>query len=125
MKTAITWFEIPVTDMPRATTFYGAVLKVTFTDEQNGGMEMAVFPYTPGEGVGGALARHPSKRPANTGVVVYLDAGGDLHGAVDRVAGAGGRVVMPVTAIGDPGFIALIEDTEGNVVGLHQARAAD
>lgn len=125
MKTAIDWFEIPVTDMPRATAFYGAVLKTGFKYEQAGEMEMAVFPYSEGEGVGGALARHPGKRPASTGVVIYLNAGDDIRGAVTRAVEAGGRVTMPVTDIGDPGFIALIEDTEGNVVGLHQAPAAD
>ena len=60
--------------------------------------------------------------PAAAGVVVYLSAGTDIRGAVSRVVKAGGRVMMPVTDIGDPGFIALIQDTEGNVVGLHEAR---
>ena len=124
MRHAIDWFEIPVTDMPRATAFYGAVLHIDFTHEQAGDMAMAVFPYTAGDGVGGALARHPGKRPAAAGVVIYLNAGGDIHGAVARAAEAGGRVTLPVTDIGDPGLIALIEDTEGNVVGLHQAPAA-
>jgi predicted enzyme related to lactoylglutathione lyase len=31
---------------------------------------------------------------------------------------------MPKTDIGAPGFIALVRDTEGNVVGLHSPRAA-
>jgi len=30
--------------------------------------------------------------------------------------------VLPKTDIGDPGFIALVRDTEGNVVGLHAPR---
>jgi predicted enzyme related to lactoylglutathione lyase len=31
-------------------------------------------------------------------------------------------VVQPKTDIGPPGFIALVRDTEGNVVGLHSER---
>ncbi len=30
--------------------------------------------------------------------------------------------MLPRTDIGEPGFIAMILDTEGNRVGLHQAR---
>ena len=35
------------------------------------------------------------------------------------VAKAGGEVVQKKMAIGPAGFIAVIRDTEGNVVGLH------
>ena len=38
------------------------------------------------------------------------------------ILAAGGELVQPFTDIGVPGFIALIRDTEGNVVGLHQPR---
>lgn len=31
----------------------------------------------------------------------------------------GGRVLKPKSAIGDYGFIALVHDTEGNLIGLH------
>jgi predicted enzyme related to lactoylglutathione lyase len=39
---------------------------------------------------------------------------------VARVEPAGGQVVVPETPIGDPGTIAVIIDSEGNRVGLHQ-----
>ena len=40
-----------------------------------------------------------------------------------QVEKAGGKMVMPKTDIGPPGFIAIMVDTEGNSVGLHSARA--
>ncbi len=40
-----------------------------------------------------------------------------------RVADAGGKVALPKTDIGAPGFIAILVDTEGNRVGLHALRA--
>jgi len=61
-------------------------------------------------------------RPSPDGTVVYLDAGAALDDCLRLVEAAGGRVVLPRTDIGDPGFIALVVDTEGNRVGLHQAR---
>ena len=36
---------------------------------------------------------------------------------------AGGKVMMPKTDIGPPGFIAVMVDTEGNSVGLHSERS--
>jgi predicted enzyme related to lactoylglutathione lyase len=47
----------------------------------------------------------------------------DLRSTVERAWHAGGRVVMPVTAVGELGYIALVEDTEGNAVSLHAPRA--
>ena len=124
MQNAIDWFEIPVADLSRAATFYAEVLRVELRRETFGQTEMAVLPYSPAAGgIGGALVRDARKRPSADGAVVYLNAGADIRGAVDRALEAGGRVTMPVTDIGAPGFIALIEDTEGNVVGLHEARA--
>lgn len=35
---------------------------------------------------------------------------------------AGGTIIPPKLNIGDFGFIALIEDTEGNMIGLRSAR---
>jgi predicted enzyme related to lactoylglutathione lyase len=36
-----------------------------------------------------------------------------------RVVGAGGSVERPKFSIGPYGFIALVKDTEGNLIGLH------
>ena len=122
---AIHWFEIPVTDLARATAFYGRMLGLTqFRHEMGGGNPMAVFPYDQAvHGVGGALVCNPHLQPSASGAIVYLNAGQDLAGAVERAQAAGGRVVMPVTDIGDPGHIALVADSEGNVMGLHQPPA--
>ena len=50
---------------------------------------------------------------------MYLNGGEDLSTVLDKVEGAGGKVMQPKTDIGENGFIAFIEDTEGNKVGLH------
>jgi predicted enzyme related to lactoylglutathione lyase len=36
-----------------------------------------------------------------------------------RVASAGGRVERPKMSIGEYGFISLVVDTEGNMIGLY------
>jgi predicted enzyme related to lactoylglutathione lyase len=53
------------------------------------------------------------------GTVVYLNVEGDLDGVLARAAANGGEIIKPRLAIGPHGFIGLIKDTEGNVVGLH------
>ncbi len=124
---AIHWFEIPTADLTRAKSFYSSMLGMpvsAFRDEQGGPLQMAIFPYdNAAHGVGGALIHGGPQKPAATGVIIYLNAGQDLKGALDRGVQAGGRVVQPITDIGDPGQIALIQDLEGNIVGLHQPPA--
>jgi hypothetical protein len=121
MKDAINWFEIFVENMPRAVAFYEGSLGLALKQESFGGMPQAIFP---GEdsGVRGSLVKHPVRRPTAEGALVYLDASGKLDMVLRRVPEAGGVVVMPKTDIGEPGYIALIRDTEGNVVGLHEPR---
>ena len=120
MKNAINWFELPVQDLARAQKFYETVLDTKLKAETFAGMPMALFPHS--DGVGGALIQDARFRPAADGAVVYLDAGAALEACVKRVEAAGGKVVLPKTDIGEPGFIALILDTEGNRVGLHERR---
>jgi uncharacterized protein len=120
MKNAINWFELPVVNLERAQRFYEAVLGTKLRAEAVGGIPMAIFPYA--EGVGGALVKDVRHRPSADGTLVYLNAGGGLNAALSRIEAAGGKVVLPRTDIGDPGFIAILVDTEGNRVGLHQGR---
>jgi predicted enzyme related to lactoylglutathione lyase len=120
MNSPITWFELPTTDLARARAFYEDVLSVSLRQEVFGGMPMAIFPYE--GGVGGALIQDTRSLPSRDGAIVYLDTRGELDACLARVARAGGRVLVPRTDIGPPGFIALIADTEGNRVGLHMAR---
>jgi predicted enzyme related to lactoylglutathione lyase len=121
-KHAIHWFEVFVTDLDRAVRFYQTVLDIELRREVEGDRPMALFASAVKEGVGGALVRQPGREPTDNGVIVYLDANGKLDASLARVELAGGRVVMPKTDIGPPGFIALVRDTEGNLVGLHSER---
>lgn len=47
---------------------------------------------------------------------------GDLDGVISRIPGAGGAVIRPKFGIGEHGYIAIFQDTEGNVVGLHSLK---
>ncbi len=120
MRNVLNWFEIFVTDMARARAFYEKVLEVKLEAEDFGGMPNCMFPQE--KGSFGALVKHPRRKPNPEGALVYLNCNGRLDQALSLVVKAGGEVVMPKLDIGDPGFIALVRDTEGNVVGLHSER---
>jgi len=121
MSNAINWFEIPVSDLDRAARFYERVLGVTLKRELFTGTPIAVF-TAPDRAVGGALVSQPQRKPSADGALVYLDATGKLDAALDRVPAAGGAVLLAKTDIGEPGFIAIVRDSEGNHVGLHSPR---
>ena len=54
------------------------------------------------------------------GTLVYLDASPSLDAALARVVKAGGQIAMPRQALPPGlGFIAHINDLDGNRVGLH------
>jgi uncharacterized protein len=121
---AVNWFEIPARDIDRAQRFYEALLGATLERQAFGAEHtMAVFPYAD-PGTGGCLMQGPGMAPVGAGgAVVYLNAAPSLDAALERLPRAGGTLRTPkVTLPGDMGVFAHIEDSEGNVVGLHALR---
>lgn len=115
------WFEIPVSEIARASRFYGQVLDVKLAPMEFGPHKMAVFPGgEAGENVvHGALVQGEGYTPGADGPMVYLNAGDDLAGPLSRVEAAGGRVLAPKMGLGQHGFMAIFLDTEGNRLALH------
>jgi uncharacterized protein len=122
MANSVNWFEIPVKDLDRAAAFYEALIGAPMKREVFCGLSMAVFPY-PEQGVGGALVLDPRRAPSKDGTLAYLNLSGRLDQAIATAPRAKGEVVLPKTDIGVQGHIAIIRDTEGNLVGLHSPLA--
>ncbi len=113
------WFEIPVEDMARAKAFYQVLLGVTLEDHQMGPFQMSWFPmHETGIGAAGSLVKAEGCTPSADGVLIYFTAA-DLDDAVRRARDNGGTVVQERMDIGEHGFIAVVQDTEGNRIGLH------
>jgi uncharacterized protein len=121
MKNAIVWSEIPVTDMKKAAALYEATLGVKLELSDFGGVPHAVFPYSDNT-VSGALVVD-AKRKRGAGTTIYLATTDGVASSLARAVEAGAKVVQPMTSIAPHGSIALIEDFDGNVVGLHQEQA--
>lgn len=119
----VVWFEIYVNDMQRARTFYEAVLGTAFSrleaPGQPPGMEMWAFPmHQNAMGVTGALVKMPGLEAGGHNVLVYFRCA-DCAVEAAKAAQSGGGIVKEKMAIGPYGFIALVTDTEGNMIGLH------
>jgi predicted enzyme related to lactoylglutathione lyase len=119
---AITWFEIPASNLNRASEFYGKVIGDSLVRENMGAHEMAVFPYERKTGIGGCIMDVDYLKPSESGNLIYLLVKDDIDAALARAQQAGGRVALGKTALpGDMGHYAHIIDSEGNRVGLHAA----
>ena len=119
MKSHISIFEIPATDISRAVNFYQAILGVNIEKMEMPGMEMGIFPYEE-QMVTGVIMKGEGFKPSADGVTIYLNAGDNLQTILDKVEKNGGKILMPKTAHADEsGFFALFLDTEGNRLGLN------
>lgn len=117
-RNAILWFDIPTHDFDRALKFYNTILGEELKVQDYEGQKLGFFPMDKDGEVGGDLVP-PSKDhvPSKDGQRVYLNCTGKLDEVIARVEKAGGKIVAPRFEIPDAS-IAIIEDTEGNIVGL-------
>ena len=83
MKNAISWFEIPVTDLSRAKKFYDTVLGGEIKLMDMPGVKYGVFEYDKeNQGVGGGLVQMDGFNPSTEGPTIYLPGGDDLSVSV-------------------------------------------
>lgn len=118
MRNAIEWFDIPSLDFDRAVTFYSTILGEQLKIVDYSGQKLAMFPMDPNGSVGGDLVPpNDEHKPSKYGSRVYLNCDGKLDDVLSRVENAGGKIVKQKFSIPDAD-IAIIEDSEGNTVGL-------
>lgn len=122
MKNAINWFEIPVKNFDKAKNFYETILGANMQPMEMMGMKSAFFPADLQNGIGGCITQADGYEPSTKGSLVYLNGGDDLSVPLSKVEAAGGKILMPKTAIGPNGFMAHFTDTEGNKVALHSMK---
>jgi len=123
MKNAINWFEIPVKNFDRAKKFYESILGANMQVMEAMGMKSAFFPAElETGGIGGCIIQGEGYEPSTTGSIVYLNGGDDLSAPLSKVESAGGKILLPKTAIGPNGFMAYFSDTEGNKLGFHSMK---
>lgn len=121
MKSYVSIFEIPATDISRAIDFYQAILGIQIEKMEMPEMQMGIFPYE-GQAVTGIIIKAEGYRPSADGVTVYLNGGDNLQIILDKVEKNGGKILAPKTPHADGiGFWAYFLDSEGNKMGLSSA----
>ncbi len=111
------WFEIPASNFNRAKHFYETIFDVEIQAVDLGALKMGIFPH--GD-VGCAICEGAWYKPSSTGTVVYMNANPDLSSVLGKVEKAGGKIIQAKKQISpDHGYMALIEDVEGNRIALH------
>ncbi len=123
MTNSINWFEIPVTDFARAKKFYEALYSAEIMEMPHPSYKYGMLPADmQNGGIGGGIVQGEGFEPSSKGVIVYLNGGDDLSTPLSKVEDAGGKIIMPKTAIGANGFMAQFIDTEGNRIALHSMK---
>ena len=123
-RNSVGWFEIYVQDLDRAKAFYEDTFEVTLQrlDSPTSGLELWAFPMQPEKpGCPGALVRMEGKESGVGGTIIYFSCE-DCSVEAARAAKNGGKVQQPKFAIGNYGFIAMVLDPDGNIIGLHSMR---
>jgi len=121
-RNMVGWFEVPVTDMERAKTFYETVFQIEISVQDFDGVLMGWFPAAHDQpGSSGSLIQHPEWYIPNhkEGVLIYFSSE-DVQNELSRIEAAGGRILKPKTLISpDVGYMGLFHDSEGNRIALH------
>ncbi len=104
MQHAISWFEIPATDLGRATTFYETIFGVTLIPLDLDNIKMRMFPVDDMmTGIGGAVVDSGGfHQPSDSmGVLIYLNGNPDVQQVLDKTEAAGGKIMVPKTHISE------------------------
>jgi predicted enzyme related to lactoylglutathione lyase len=111
--------ELNTTDVAKAKTFYSALFDWKLED-----VPMDSGTYTMisvGDGTGGGMMKHPMPgAPSMWLPYVLVD---DVKAATGKVKSLGGTVVKEMTEVMGMGWLAIIVDPTGAMLGLWKAKA--
>jgi len=119
----VRWFEIYVQDIDRAKRFYETVFATRLDRLPADDLEMWAFPQAMGAaGAAGTLVKAPKGVASGGNSTLVYFGSEDCAVEAARVAGAGGKLHRDKMSIGPYGFIALAQDPDGNLFGIHSTQ---
>lgn len=123
MNHLITWASIPSSDFDRAVRFYSEICGTQLEVKGEGDQRMATS-LTESEWndtIGFGVTADPTIKPGPHGPRLYI-AAKDMDMLLSKVEENGGKILTQKTPMGEMGFWGLIEDSEGNHIGLHSQK---
>jgi predicted enzyme related to lactoylglutathione lyase len=113
--------EIPADDVARARKFYEGVFGWE-TSEMEQYPNYFLFSFGSIERAGGAIGVRNESTGPQLRLYISVDS---IDATLPKVAALGGRIVEPKTDIPGQGWYAVIDDTEGNQLGLYENLPSD
>ncbi|MDD1706676.1 MAG: VOC family protein [Methanoregulaceae archaeon] len=119
LNSNIAYFQIPADDVDRARKFYKSLLgwkiepNTTLLDKSLQWQNITTGEPNEGTMNMGGLYKRQMPGPIMNFVIVE-----DFEQILAKVEKLGGKIMMPRNEIKTVGFIAVIQDTEGNIIGL-------
>ena len=115
---SIVWNELITPDPAAAVKFYGGLFGWDTETMPMPGMDYTMLKHG-GETFGGVMAPKQPGTPANWMHYVGV---ASLEETIAKATALGAKVCMPPMEIGDTGRIAVLQDPQGAVFGLHQMK---
>jgi predicted enzyme related to lactoylglutathione lyase len=113
-------FDMGVVDPQRAIEFYKNVFG--WDAQKFGGQDYWLMTTGPAAqpGINGGIMVHQDAQPRTVNSIAVASV--DEAGA--KVEAHGGKIVVPKMAIPGVGWLVYCQDTEGNLIGLHETDAS-
>lgn len=108
--------ELNSPDPQKAKAFYGGLFQWKLEDVSNSAVPDGTYTMIKvGDGVGGGIMKQVPGGPAMWLAYVHVD---DIHATTDKVKSLGGKVMKDVTEIPGMGWLSIIQDPTGVMLGL-------
>lgn len=115
-------FEVPFDDGARVKKFYGDVFgwqfqefpEMDYTIARTVEVDDKMMPKESGA-INGGMYKRDGELSKHATIVIKVSS---IDESLGQVEAGGGKVAREKKSVGDMGFYAQIEDTEGNIVGL-------
>jgi predicted enzyme related to lactoylglutathione lyase len=110
--------ELVSTDVAKAKSFYGKLFKWKLEDVDMGDMTYTLIRV--GEGTGGGLMQNPVPDGHSTWIAYVKVA--DVKAATKKAKGLGAKIKKDVTEVKGAGWLSIITDPTGAILGLWQPK---
>ncbi len=119
MANAFVHVELNTTDVAKAKSFYGALFDWKLDDVDMGGGHTYTM-IDVGGGTGGGIMSHPMGGPSMWLPYAHVD---EIKAATDKARGLGATIVREPMAVMDYGWLSILIDPTGAMLGLWQPKA--
>jgi uncharacterized protein len=120
MANAFVHAELNTTDVEKAKAFFGQLFEWTLEDVPMGDMPYTIIKV--GSGTGGGIMKHPMPGALSVWVpYVHVE---DIGASTQKAKALGGTVIKDVTEVPNMGWLSIIIDPTGAVLGLWKPKMA-